>query len=62
MEDDGSRPVTPMTALVVDDQGRLTYIGIDGCRRVIVGDQDVLRRLRDLRQKPMDDFDGGCGI
>ena len=62
MEDDGSRPVTPMTALVVDDQGRLTYIGIDGRRRVIVGDQDVLRRWRDFRQKPMDDFDGGCGI
>ena len=62
MEDDVSRPVTPMTALVVDDQGRLTYIGIDGSRRVIVGNPDVLRRLRDLRGKPMDDFDGGCGI
>ena len=62
MEDDVSRSVTPMTALVVDDQGRLTYIGTDGCRRVIVGNPDVLRRLRDLRRKPMDDFDGGCGI
>ena len=41
----GQDPVTPMTALVVDDEGRLTYMGEDGRRRVIVGDQEILDRL-----------------
>ena len=59
---DGSSPVTPMTALVVDAEGRLTYMGNDGRRRVIVGDPELLRRIRSLREEPMDEFDGGCGI
>ena len=41
----GEDPVTPMTALVVDADGRLTYMGEDGRRRVIVGDQELLDRL-----------------
>ena len=37
--------ITPLTALRVDESGRLTYMGQDGCRRVIVGDPDLLDRL-----------------
>ena len=53
--------VTPLTALVVNEQGQLTYMGVDGRRRVIVGDADLLRRLQEI----FDDsgnVDGGCGI
>ena len=38
--------ITPLTALRVDEAGRLTYLGQDGCRRVIVGDPDLLERLK----------------
>ncbi|GIR25030.1 MAG: hypothetical protein CM15mP39_08410 [Synechococcus sp.] len=31
-----------MTALVIDADGRLTYMGEDGCRRQIVGDPELL--------------------
>ena len=59
----GQDPVTPMTALVVDDEGRLTYMGEDGRRRVIVGDQEILDRLQALRAETDDTtFEGGCGI
>ena len=59
----GEDPVTPMTALVVDANGRLTYMGADGRRRVIVGDQDLLDRLQSLRGESDDNmFEGGCGI
>jgi hypothetical protein len=52
-----------MTALVVDAEGRLTYMGIDGQRRVIVGDQELLDRLQTLREQTDDTtFEGGCGI
>ena len=54
-------PVTPATALVVAGDGRLTYMGADGRRRVIVGDADLLRRLRSL-QDSVDEMEGGCGI
>ena len=37
--------ITPLTALRVDEAGRLTYMGQDGYRRVIVGDPDLLDRL-----------------
>ncbi len=37
--------ITPLTALRIDESGRLTYMGQDGCRRVIVGDPDLLDRL-----------------
>ena len=37
--------ITPQTALRVDEAGRLTYMGQDGCRRVIIGDPDLLDRL-----------------
>ena len=51
-----------MTALVVDAEGRLTYMGIDGQRRVIVGDQDLLDRLQSLREQTDDTtFEGGWG-
>ena len=56
-------PVTPMTALVVDGDGRLTYMGEDGRRRVIVGDQELLDRLQSLRGESDDNtFEEGCGI
>ena len=41
----GPELITPLTALRVDEAGRLTYMGQDGCRRVIVGDPDLLDRL-----------------
>ena len=37
--------ITPLTALRVDEAGRLTYMGQDGSRRVIVGNPDLLDRL-----------------
>ena len=59
---DGLPPVTPMTALIVDANGRLTYVVSDGCRRIIVGDADLLDRLQQLRNLPSDEMEGGCGI
>ena len=59
---EGLPPVTPLTALIVDNDGRLTYVGDDGCRRVIVGDSDLLQRLRQLRDLQSDEMEGGCGI
>ena len=59
---EGLPPVTPMTALIVDDDGRLTYVGADGCRRVIVGDSDLLQRLQQHRKLRGDEMEGGCGI
>ena len=55
---DPSSPVTPMTALVIDADGRLTYMGEDGCRRQIVGDSELLARLRELQGKDCADRDG----
>ena len=43
------QPVTPMTALIVDPEGRLTYMGSDGCRRIILGDPDLHERLQHLK-------------
>ncbi len=59
---EGLPPVIPMTALIVDNDGRLTYVGTDGCRRVIVGDADLLQRLQELRNLRGDEMEGGCGI
>ena len=56
-----SEAVVPMTALVVDAEGRLTYVGEDGRRRVIVGDRDLLRRVQQIRDEN-GDLEGGCGI
>ena len=56
-----SDAVVPMTALVVDADGRLTYMGEDGRRRVIVGDQDLLRRVQKIQDQSWD-LEGGCGI
>ncbi|MAR06849.1 MAG: hypothetical protein CL862_07085 [Cyanobium sp. NAT70] len=39
-------PVTPLTALVVDNEGRLTYLGQDGVRRVILGNAELLDRIQ----------------
>ena len=56
-----SYDVVPQTALIIDGNGRLTYTGVDGIRRVIVSDPDLLRRLRQL-QGSDDEASGGCGI
>ena len=53
--------VTPLTALVVNEQGQLTYMGVDGRRRVIVGDPDLLKRLKQIHDDS-GNVDGGCGI
>ena len=54
---DETSPVTPMTALVIDAAGHLTYMGEDGCRRQIVGDPELLVRLQQLRGKDCADGD-----
>ena len=53
--------VTPLTALVVNEDGQLTYMGVDGRRRVIVGDAELLKRLQQLHDDS-GNVDGGCGI
>ena len=53
--------VTPLTALVVNEDGQLTYMAVDGRRRVIVGDADLLRRLQQIHDDN-GNVDGGCGI
>ena len=53
--------VTPLTALVVNENGQLTYMGVDGRRRVIVGDGELLKRLQQLHDDS-GNVDGGCGI
>ena len=53
--------VTPLTALVVNENGQLTYMGVDGRRRVIVGDADLLSRLQQIHDDN-GNVDGGCGI
>ena len=55
---DETSPVTPMTALVIDADGHLTYMGEDGCRRQIVGDPELLARLQQLQGKDCVDGDG----
>ena len=56
---DETSPVTPMTALVIDADGHLTYMGEDGCRRQIVGDPELLARLQQLQGNDFADGDGG---
>ena len=46
-----------MTALTIDADGRLTYMGEDGCRRQIVGDPELLVRLLQLQDQDSDDCD-----
>ena len=46
-----------MTALIIDANGRLTYMGEDGCCRQIVGDPELLVRLRQLQDQDSDDCD-----
>ena len=55
---DETSPVTPMTALVIDADGHLTYMGEDGCRRQIVGDPELLVRLQQLQGLDCTDGDG----
>ena len=56
---DETSPVTPMTALVIDADGHLTYVGEDGCRRQIVGDPELLARLQQLQWNDSAYGDGG---
>ena len=58
---DETSPVTPMTALVIDADGHLTYMGEDGCRRQIVGHPELLARLQELQKKNGIDSDGDGG-
>jgi len=44
-------PIIPLTALVIDADGRLTYMGEDGCRRQIIGDPALLARLQQLQEQ-----------
>ena len=46
-----------MTAVIIDADGRLTYMGEDGCRRQIVGDPELLVSLRQLQDQDSDDCD-----
>lgn len=55
---DETSSVTPMTALIIDADGHLTYMGEDGCRRQIVGDPELLARLQQLQGKDCADVDG----
>ena len=45
-------PITPMTALTLDANGRLSYMAEDGSRRVIVADPDLFDRLQQLSMNP----------
>ena len=51
-----------MTALVIDADGHLTYMGEDGCRRQIVGDPELLARLRQQQGQDSTDRDGGLQL
>jgi hypothetical protein len=44
-------PATPLTSPVIDEQGRLTYMGTDGRRYVVLGpkDQEAYRK-RNVQQ------------
>ena len=48
-------PITPMTALMLDADGRLSYMAEDGSRRVIVADRDLFDRLQQLSRNPDQD-------
>jgi len=48
-------PITPMTALMLDADGRLSYMAEDGSRRVIVADPDLFDRLQQLSFNPDQD-------
>ena len=48
-------PITPMTALMLDADGRLSYMAEDGSRRVIVADRDLFDRLQQLSLNPDQD-------
>lgn len=58
---DDTSDVVPLTALVIDGEGRLTYMGVDGLRRVIVSEHALLQRLHQLQDSD-DETTGGCGI
>ena len=46
------QPITPLTALIVNADGQLTYMGQDGQRYVIVGDPELLERLQQGKTSP----------
>ena len=54
---ESEHPVTPLTALVIDAEGRLTYVGVDGLRRVIVGDNELWSRFLELHHRTDGDLD-----
>ena len=49
------QPITPLTALVVNAEGQLTYMGQDGQRYVIVGDAELLARLNEPGEETSSD-------
>ena len=44
-----------MTALMLDADGRLSYMAEDGSRRVIVADPELFDRLQQLSRNPDQD-------
>jgi hypothetical protein len=46
------QPITPLTALIVNSDGQLTYMGQDGQRYVIVGNAELLQRLQQGEPSP----------
>lgn len=37
----GDEPITPLTGPILDSDGRLTYVGVDGRRYVVVESMDI---------------------
>ena len=46
-----------MTSLIIDADGRLTYMGEDGCRHQIFGDPELLVGLRQLQDQDSEECD-----
>ncbi len=51
---DASQPITPLTALIVNEEGQLTYMGQDGQRYVIVGNAELLSQWLKPQQDDQD--------
>ena len=55
--------ITPSSVLVIDIDGRLTYMGQDGRRRIIIGNSELLQRTKEIYKGCLEDnCEGGCCI